>query len=76
MSQMQRYCMQYDGFEECVIEEAYDRGAWVKASDAEAALAEKDKEIARLRRGLGRIKAYTNITWIKDVCKEALEGVG
>ena len=32
------------------------------------------QKVARLEKALGRIKAHTNITWIKDVCKAALEG--
>lgn len=60
MSELQRYCMQYDGFEECVIEEAYDRGEWVKASDAESALAAKDARIKELEVLVERLKNCTN----------------
>ena len=49
-----------------ILFEASDTGEWVKKEEALA-------EIARLRAALGRIKAHTNITWIKDVCKKALE---
>jgi hypothetical protein len=32
-----------------------------------------EQENKRLRASLGRIKAHTNITWINDVCKQALK---
>ena len=60
---LQRYCMQYNGFDECVDEEAYDGGEWVKAFEAldiievqKEQIAKRDAEIASLKKMNDRLQ--------------------
>jgi hypothetical protein len=47
---LQRYWMKYDGFDECICEQACDSGSWVQADEAEDAIAERDARIEKLKR--------------------------
>jgi hypothetical protein len=50
------------------------KGGYGEKNECDSVVELLKQKVARLEKALGRIKAHTNITWIKDVCKAALEG--